>query len=655
MRIELAAGQRVSAISEYWRLDFDLRHGGALSSIVFPHGSGRNLLLEPLRAAVDDWSDINARKVKFQSSREGDVQILAFSGHLTRPDGTPGSLEFETTWKISPFFVRAACTIVFPQPVEVTSVDVGSTAIRADLDEFGLRPSPIVSTDEWDMATFGKARGAGEEPIHQRHPPINLFFFHRGVEGFDLTTASDISTWEERLAGGSGLGYYVAQVARDSSRISITRQPLRSSQAVAVPAGSYTFAYYLGLPRIVERANRKWRHLSFGNHPWPSDEEIRGWAESGVNIVRHHNDYASDGNFWHDGSWPPYDEKGMAELRRVIATCHRYKILVVPYFVPTGFHPLSPGYSEHSQDWALTVDDADTIRHGSADGGEYGAEMCLETGWLKRLKADAEMAFRELGFDGLYWDGVLPEPCRNSRHNAKWHLGSDEAVSLLAWSRRLLGPNGILIHHVYGPLNSITFENFADLVVNMEEIANSEELLRLYTIPIMTVLAESIPRAPCPSYRPDRGEERSRNRIAQLVLLGMFPWASPGSPANDDTLRLFQAFKAYHLDQFNFRSAYSGDVRTDRVDVMGALYVGQGLAVVVLSNTANEARRAVAWSVKPEALGFNNSVAAVSVTDTKAGRSVRIPVSGLTDGSLQTDMAAYEYRLFEVRGAGPPK
>jgi len=70
--------------------------------------------------------------------------------------------------------------------------------------------------------------------------------------------------------------------------------------------GEYSFSYFLGLPRIVEKSDRKWRHVSFGNHPWPSDADIAHWAESGVNIARLHNDYAPDENFWHDGAWPPY-------------------------------------------------------------------------------------------------------------------------------------------------------------------------------------------------------------------------------------------------------------------------------------------------------------------------------------------------------------
>lgn len=69
--VEALEGNRVKATSDYWRLEFDLRNGGMLDSIVFIHGSGKNLLVKPLRTFVDGWSDSNAPHTAFQSSRDG--------------------------------------------------------------------------------------------------------------------------------------------------------------------------------------------------------------------------------------------------------------------------------------------------------------------------------------------------------------------------------------------------------------------------------------------------------------------------------------------------------------------------------------------------------------------------------------------------------
>jgi len=165
------------------------------------------------------------------------------------------------------------------------------------------------------------------------------------------------------------------------------------------------------------------------------------------------------------------------------------------------------------------------VYHNLEGKGEFGAQMCLQSGWLERRKRDIERAYRELGFDGIYYDWVMQLACNNSGHNVRLHTGTDGVIDLLAWTRRLIGDHGTLILHLYGMMPSMAFENFADLVVNMEEISGAEKWMRVGDTPLVTVLAESIPRSPCPSYREDSARDRNRNNIAQLVLLGMFPWA----------------------------------------------------------------------------------------------------------------------------------
>jgi hypothetical protein len=46
-------------------------------------------------------------------------------------------------------------------------------------------------------------------------------------------------------------------VSEDGSRIRVVREPLRSERPVLLKKGEYTFSYYLGLPRIVGKSNRK--------------------------------------------------------------------------------------------------------------------------------------------------------------------------------------------------------------------------------------------------------------------------------------------------------------------------------------------------------------------------------------------------------------
>jgi hypothetical protein len=651
VKVEPFEGDRVKVTSDYWRLEFDLRNGGILDSIVFLHGSGKNLLVKPLRTFVDGWSDANAPHTAFRSSREGNTETLEFSGQMATAGRQSGSVAFQTTWTISPFVVRADHTIRLSEDLMASAVGVGNLELRRDLDEFGVRVGPADDPDRRRMgpALFGKVQRAGDRLIAEHHAPLYLLFFHRSQEGLDLTTASDLEAWESALTGRAGAGRYEAAVSEDGSSIELRREALYSTWPVRIRKGEYTFSYYLGLPRIVERSNRKWRHLTFGNHPWPADAEIQQWADAGVNIVRLHNDYASDEDFWHDGAWPPYDEKSMTEMRRVIATCHRYQIQVVPYFSIHEFHPKAQGYQAQEQEWKRSIDQAGTVFHNFQGKGEFGAQMCPQSGWLARRKADVEKAYRELGFDGIYYDWVTELACNNKNHDPKLHLGTDGVIELLAWTRRLIAPkNGTLILHLHGKMASIAYENFADLVVNMEEVSGAERWMNIQDIPVVTMLAESLPRSPCPSYRKDSARERNQNNISILSVLGMFPWSGGiGAGVDEEILKLFRAFKPYRLQDYRFRDAYSGVVHTAWEDVYGAVYGSEKLALVVVSNTSREPRKNVVWTVKPETLGFRAE--RVSVKDTVLSTVRSFPAAALTDGSLQTALAGYEYRIFEVR------
>ncbi len=650
VRLEKMGEDKVQVSSLYWILEFDLRNGGVLDSIVFPHGSGKNLLLDSLCSSVGPWSERNSPTTNFASSRDGNVLQLVFSGAMAKPDRLPGPVEFENRWIITGFTVRLDQKIRLKEDMNISSAAIGSMTLRSDLDEFGLRRGPEADNDPHKQApaAFGKIEGKGDRFIDEHHAPIYLLFFRRGLEGLDLSMASDLETWESGLAGMAGGGHYEASVTSDGFGLLIKRQPLSTPRPVRVGKGEFTFSYYLGLPRLVEKSNRKWRHLSFTNHPWPSDSEIQRWAENGVNVVRLHNDYTEDENFWHDGAWPPYDQAGMAELRRVVATCHKFKIKVIPYFSVHELHPTAQGYRENEQAWKRTNDQAGSVYHNNWGKGEFGAQMCPLSGWLERRKKDVETAYRELGFDGIYYDWVWGMPCNNKNHNARLHLGTDGIVDFLAWTRRLIGPEGILVLHLYGQMPSISLENYADLVVNMEEYSDSDKMMKMADVPLVTYLAESIPRSPCPSYRKERGLELNQNNIAHLVLLGMFPWSDPAGEDYKETLKLFRAFLPYRLEDFQLHDALTHSVKTGWEDVYGAVYASPEQALIILSNTTDQPRKNVVWRIAPEKLGIRSMPREILVKDTVSKTQHQQPVSALSDGSLETELGPYQYRIFEI-------
>jgi hypothetical protein len=105
------------------------------------------------------------------------------------------------------------------------------------------------------------------------------------------------------------------------------------------------------------------------------------------------------------------------------------------------------------------------------------------------------------------------------------------------------------------------------------------------------------------------------------------------------------------LEDYRLYSPLSGAVHTAWNDVYGAVYAKPDQALVVISNTSGQPRKSVVWTVKPADLGLGSSLTSVTVKDTKSGKVQTLPLSGLQDGSLSTELGGYEYRVFEVRPA----
>ena len=122
LNVEEVRGDRVTATTDHWRMEFDLRNGGALDSIVFFHGSGKNVLARPFRTYMDAWCDYDAPRTAFRSSRQGNVATLEFTGTLGAPGRIEGPAQFRTVWTISPLTVRVDQTLRLSSDVSVLTV-----------------------------------------------------------------------------------------------------------------------------------------------------------------------------------------------------------------------------------------------------------------------------------------------------------------------------------------------------------------------------------------------------------------------------------------------------------------------------------------------------------------------------------------------------
>jgi hypothetical protein len=640
---------RIEVTSSYWQIGIDLGRGGTIDSVVFPYGSGRNLIVNPFHISVDGVQDI-AGPVASSAIEQTDHGVrIVCTGDLGEFDGSPKGISYRHVYEMDDDVCLIRSILSFEQEIRARTIGVSEASFSSTLDEFGYRPSPWddeLEGGKWSRASWGRIAVNAWPVVESDHIPVYLMLFKRYVEGFDWSPFSKFGQWEEQLSGSRGQSYFRLLGQKDRQCIDLECKVLQAREPIAISPGSYEYAYYFGLPKIMERTPRKWYHIAFGNHPWPSDATIEKWAEAGVNVARLHNDYVSDGDFWHDGAWPPYGEEGMKELRRVIGACHEQGIKVVPYFSVHELHPISPGY-EHVDEWCRTMAPDQTAYHNHVRNGEYGVQMCPQSDWLNTLKANVEKAYRELSFDGIYYDWMHYMPCMNASHSSAVHTGVDGVIEMGRWTRDLIEPDGILILHIYGDFPSIPIGNMADLLVCMEETSNQETIYYHWqSLPLATVLGETVPRCPCPPYRRDHNELRTKSLIAQLSVMGMFQCQS-----SDQALRFFSKFSRYPLQEYAFRGPWTKIVETSESAVAGAIYFKSEHAVIVLSNTQDTPASGVQWRLNLVDIGWAKQDKYHLVAPDGDYESRDVSAEQLSGNGLVVSLSPLEYVVIEIEPA----
>jgi len=75
----------------------------------------------------------------------------------------------------------------------------------------------------------------------------------------------------------------------------------------------------------------------------------------------------------------------MDKYDKVIAGCHKAGIRVATYFSNKELHPSTPQFQQHGIEWGR-MDRKGGLQHNSSGPkSEFGAQMCLRSGWLDYL------------------------------------------------------------------------------------------------------------------------------------------------------------------------------------------------------------------------------------------------------------------------------
>jgi hypothetical protein len=609
----------VTVRNRFYSVTHSLEHGGALVDVRYHRGRDRNLLLEACAGEVaiatgGVYSERHDSQVTLSIEHQGlDVQ-LTFEGSLRDAQGEDCGIGYVHTYLHRWGHIRVDKRVRFTAPMRVSRMCLHSWVVGPELCHYGYRPGAPAEVATWTGA-FGVCQwgrfAPGEAfdcPCEGRFVPRYVCCADPGREGIEWFVGSDLSQWDYQLAGAPGHGSFRLAPQTRPRGVGFSVCPLDIPRGGVELSGEYAFRYFVGVPIISGQANRLFLHGAFQRKQWPTAAQIGARAESGITTMHFHHDGDSyrDGQFWRDGSYPPFGRADMAEYDRVIRECQQHGIRVATYFSNKELHPSTEVYQQHGADWARLPDDTWGQLHNAYSGDEYGAQMCLRSGWLDFHKAYIDRVLSHHPLDGTYFDWNVALYCHNLRHvpgrepeepqpgNGDWalspagHWDVEELLDLVAWTRERVGPEGLMvIHNTMVPMAAI--ENYADAIVAMEwgysRLATGAPALA--DLPLewsfMGHRSRGVIGYGC--LEDDAPERVHRQMTVRSVLTASAPW-----PADDLALAMFAPLTGRDLSQYRFEDARWAPVQPGDGDTAAAVYHRETEALLVIGNLSEQDR-----------------------------------------------------------------
>lgn len=603
VRQEKSSG-RLTLTNAYYRVDHDLKHGGAVSRIQLTHGRAENLLVQPLETLVraEDgtaYSNLNDASPRVRHSREGLTELVTVESDLVNARGSAAKgLRLKTRLEYHWGYIKVHQELVPPKAgFKATEVCAVNTVLAPTLSCYGYREG-ITEESGAPPFSFGSCRwgridpaNPGQRAVQTNCLPRYVLFADAGIEGVEWFEGSDLHQWDLQLTGRRGQAQFTVECGRNPAGVKLTLSPFRGSQSLRL-TNTCSFDYYLGIPIREEHALKPWFHTSFNRNrgEWVSAAQIQRWAESGIQTVHCHNDgdYYDDGLFWRDGSYPPYPD--MDQYDKVIADCHAAGIRVATYFSNKELHPSTPEFQQHGSEWART-DLKGKLTHNIYRGtNEFGAQMCLRSGWLPFLESSIDRVLTRHRLDGVYYDWNVALLCYNERHQAGGpagvtgaHWDIDELLELMEWTRQRVGPNGlVIIHNTTTPM--FATENFADYVVANEWGYGkwTGKGPKLQDLPLEWSLVGARSRGVISYGQLDAKSPARLKRLFALeaLLSGVTPW-----PVSPEVEQLFTVLKPIGaIETCRFMDWRNSAVTLPGGNCASAVYSRPGESYLVLAN-----------------------------------------------------------------------
>lgn len=646
--VEQNSVSRILALrTPYYTIEQDLKKGGAISRVALTHGKAENLLVKPIETRARDaggvvYSDLNDSAPTVTQRREGLDEIVTVECALKAKDGRSSGLRVKSTLQYRWGYIRIRKEFHAAVGVHVRELCPLATILTPRLSDYGYREG-ITEEEKAPPFSFGSNRWGklrldhpADHALQTRYVPRSMIFADPGVEGLEWFVGSNLWQWDLQLTGRRGGGRCLLQPTQEPPGLALSVSPLWNEESAAPLPAISVFDFYLAVPLLEGHAHRPWLHASFNRNRghWVSTEEIRRWAGKGIQTVHCHNDgdVYGDGLFWRDGSYPPYPD--MDRYDKVLTDCRQAGIRTATYFSNKELHPSTKEFQEHGEEWGRKNRNGDLRHNFYRPNREYGAQMCLRSGWLDFLKFSIDRVLKNHPLTGVYYDWNTALLCCNPLHEAhdnglgraQGHWDVDELLDLMEWTRRRVGPGGlIIIHNTTTPM--FATENFADDVVSTEWGYRkwTDRAPDLQDLPLEWSLAGALPRGVISYGVLDAKAPRRLHRLfaIEALLGGVAPW-----PASAETFELAPLLKPLgNLEAYRFADWRNQAVALSHPRCASAVYSRPSEAYLLLANLDQEPRE-VTCILHPEKLShpLANPTAAIRIDPSVA------PVNRETSG-----------------------
>jgi hypothetical protein len=629
--------------NRFYEVEHDLSRGGAIAAIRYGQIGDRNILVEPMGSFVElsdatrawptpsslafpppsphtAFTDLNDAQPEVHTGGNGDELRLRFGGWLCNPEGRSCGVRYEFEYRYRWGHIRVHKQFLFPQSgLDVLRLCVQRFVLRPEFSHWGYRPSPETDTRSdpfWGHALgqWGRARPGThyDNALETRFIPCYVANAEAGRQGLEWFSSDLLSEWSYQITGRAGTGWFRIAPRADIDGVEVEISPL------CLPRGSFQvkraldFHFYHGFPILSGRAPQPFLHRAFNRRHWPTDDEVGGWAHTGIRNVHFHHDGdgGNDGLFWRDGSYPPFPPSDMAEYDRVIAACKRHRIGVITYVSNKELYPTTEAFLQHGDEWARKADDRARVIHNYWRNFEFGGQMCLRSGWLDFQKQYIETILSHHALDGIYFDWNQALYCHNPAHlpsvpgspNGSDMLGTyalspvghwdiDELLEITEWTRRRVGPEGlVIVHNSMFPCAAT--EDFADHVVSMEWGYGqlSKGTPRPDELPLEWNFMGARSRGVISGNGLIAGAPALLEDMVNLLCMvtGTTPW-----PAREGALRLYSSLKGLDGARYRFYDWRNTIVRLDHPAMASAVYATDGEAIALIANLSANTERAI--------------------------------------------------------------